>query len=747
MQLLGEESTRLLTLTGPGGVGKTRLAAEVAGQIGGAIANDVCFVLLAPIAESRLFLPAIADALGVRGGAQVELFARIASFLRERRLLLVLDNFEHLAGSELVVSDLLRACPLLKMLVTSREALGLSGEWQVPVLPFITPEHIDQNDAVELFRERARAVDASFTLTPENRATIAAICARLDGLPLAIELAAARIALLPPLALLDRLAHRLPLLTGGPRDAPTRQRTMRDAIDWSYELLDEEEQRLFRLLALFAGGSTIAAASAVAAPADADALLTGIASLVAKSMIQRPIQSGDEPRFVMLETIREFGLEQLATSGELATAQSRFTAYFIALAKQAEPAIYGGGDQIAWLDLLSAEQDNLRAALGWSLDHDPAAALELTAALFWFWYVRGQFVEGRSWLEQALAGTGAEHTSARSRSLLGAGILAHRLGDETHAHERVQECIVLSHETGDVVGAAFAVGLLGVMAEDAGEYDAASAFFAEGIRLHETNPSLLPPFLIGLTYAHLGVVAWGQGDLPGAIARWEEALAIHQAIHDDWGIANATSYLALGALEGGEPERALELIRESLAIFWKAQSLEEVASTLTNAATIDAALGDHQLAATRYGAAQHLRDEIGSKLQLPERQLHERSMESARQALGASRFDAAFETGSGLPLDEVVAQLLNAAPQPAQREQPTAAAFDLTPRERDVLGYLIEGMTDREIADALFISPRTVQSHLSRLFAKLDVNTRTAAVTVASRMGLGPDAAPGDLPR
>jgi predicted ATPase/DNA-binding CsgD family transcriptional regulator len=724
VQLLGEESVRLVTLTGPGGVGKTRLAAEVAGRIDDPIARDVRFVSLAAIAEPRLMLPAIADALGVRGGAQVEFFPRIASFLRDRRMLLVLDNFEHLAGNELIVSDLLRAAPLLKMLITSREALGLSGEWQIPVLPFSTSEGVVQNDAVELFRERARAIDASFTLTPENTAVIATICTRLDGLPLAIELAAARIALLPPPALLNLLEHRLPLLTGGPRDAPARQRTMRDAIAWSYELLDAEEQRLFRLLALFAGGSTIASAGAVARSVDTDALLTSIASLMAKSMILRPTQSGGEPRFVMLETIREFGLEQLAASGELATGQSRFTAYFITLAKQAEPAIYGGGEQIAWLDRLSSEQDNLRTALGWLLEHEAAQALE-----------------------QALSGTSAEHTRARSRSLLGAGMLAHRQGDETHAHERLQECIALARETGDVVGAAFVVGLLGLMAEDAGEYDTASAFFTEGLRLHEANPSLLPPFLVGLTCAHLGVVAWGKGDLTSANTRWEEALAIHQAIHDDWGIANVLGYLALGALEQGAPERALALTRESLALFWKAHSLEEVASVLTNAATIEVARGNHHLAAERYGAAQHLRQDIGSKLNLPERQLHERSIETARQALGASRFDAAFVVGSGLPLDDVVEQLLNAESPSPQPEQPTGNAFDLTPRERDVLGYLIEGMTDREIADALFISPRTVQSHLARLFAKLEVNTRTAAVTVASRMGFSIDAAPDDLPK
>ena len=257
-------------------------------------------------------------------------------------------------------------------------------------------------------------------------------------------------------------------------------------------------------------------------------------------------------------------------------------------------------------------------------------------------------------------------------------------------------------------------------------------------------------FLIGLTYAHLGVVEWGQGNLAGAIARWEEALAIHQDLHDDWGIANATSYLALGALERGEPERSLELTRESLALFWKAHSLEEVASVLTNAATINVAQGHHQLAATRYGAAQHLREEIGSKLHLPERHLHERSIETARNAIGSASFDAAFEAGSLSPLDEIVEQLRNveiASERPLPRSASTASTFDLTPRERDVLGYLIEGMTDREIADVLFISPRTVQSHLARLFAKLGVNTRTAAVTVASRMGLGADAAPGDLPR
>lgn len=426
--LRAPDGPRLLVLTGPGGVGKTRLAMAVAAAFGDIFADGVAFIPLAAIRDPALIPATIAQALGVPESGERVLTEQIAVFLAKRRLLLVLDNFEQVVEAGPLVGTLLSSCPHLTVLVTSRSRLRLTGEHLFPVTPLPVTEA-----AVPLFVARAQAVQPHFRLTDENESTVAEICRRLDGVPLAIELAAAHIPVLPPGALLARLERRLPVLTGGPRDLPQRQQTMRDAIAWSYDLLAPREQALFRWLSVFSGGFSLDAADRVAGNITLD-LLT---SLVDRSLLLQTSASGDEPRFTMLETIREFGLDQLQAQGEGESAQQRHAEYFLALAEDAARNLRGR-EQIAQLARLEMERDNVRAALAWSLAAPERAdiALRLVEALHWFWFLRDHCSEGRRWLAGALslAGSGTS-TPARARALAADALLAIQQDDGERSKE------------------------------------------------------------------------------------------------------------------------------------------------------------------------------------------------------------------------------------------------------------------------------------------------------------------------
>ena len=666
---------RLLTLTGPGGVGKTSLALAVARAAGEVFADGVAFVPLAAVADAALVAPEVAAALGLRTAGQRPPDEVVRSALRSRRLLLVLDNLEHLPEAAVWVASLLAACPSVTVLATSRAPLRLRGEREVAVAPLAVPDPaaipepagIGDLASVRLFVERAAAATPSFALTRANAAAVAAVCRRLDGLPLAIELAAARVKVLSPAELLSRLDRMLPLLTGGPRDQAARLRSMHTAIAWSHDLLNPDEQALFRRLAVFVGGFTLEAAEAIAGRGveENDGLaprllassppLDLVASLVDKSLLRRLDADAGEPRFGMLATVQEYGLEQLALAGEGAATRQAHAAWFLGLAERAWPAFRHRAGQEPWLDRLEAERGNLRAVLGWLEESgDAASLLRLAGALFWFWYIRGPLGEGRSWLGRALAAQDADVPGAvRARGMIGAGLLAHFQGDDEPARAWLEASLTHVSDLNDPWLLAFALLLLGMVAEDHGDYHLAEARFADA---RERFRAVGDRSNAALALTHLGVAAWGRGDIQRAMVLYEEALALQRETKDGWGISISLGYLGLLATERGEYQHAATVHRESLHLRWDAGVWEDVAASLADLAVLAAAAGREEQAARLFGAAAALREEDERQPKLPERAVFERAEACARTAMGATAFAAAEAAGRALSRKQAVAE-------------------------------------------------------------------------------------------
>ncbi len=664
VRLLRRDKVRLVTFTGPGGTGKTRLALQVAAELVDVFVGGVFFVSLASIRDPTLVMPTIARALGIRDGVGRPALARLVELLQQKRVLLLLDNFEQVVEAAPQVADLLTSCPQLKLLVTSREVLHVRSEreFAVPPLALPDPTHLPKlaalarTPSVALFSQRAQAARPEFKLTSTNARAVAEICVRLDGLPLAIELAAARMKLLSPQALLVRLDRPLNMLTGGARDVPARQQTLRNTIEWSYQLLNAREQRLFRWLSVFVSGCSLQAAEAVCTGPDDEAgqVLDGVASLVDKSLLQRVEQTEEESedqRLLMLETIREYGLEVLTASGEGNAARQAHAGYFLQMAEEAEPELKGPL-LVAWLDRLEREHDNLRAALQWALENGRGEiALRLGIALERFWVVRGLRNEGLAFLQRALAESTEVAANIRAKALLAAARLAFNQSNYEQGEVLAQEGLALFRELGDRRGIALTLNRLGVAAWRRGDYRSARTLLEEDLTLFrelgDRDRVAWSLFMHGLLdnkqgeYARAyswfeeslalfrelgnkrgiaasltqlaGTLFVSQGNHDMIYPLLEQGLSLDREVGDKEGMAVASLLLGWVTLKQGDIATARSRMEESLMLYREMELREGMAEVLCMLGKVEAARGDHALARALYEDSLAIAQEIGDK--------------------------------------------------------------------------------------------------------------------------------------
>ncbi len=805
---------RLVTITGTGGVGKTSLALTVARGVQDAFPGGVFFVSLAVITDTTLVIPTLARALGVAESPSKLLLDSLKEFLRDRQVLLLLDNFEQIISAAPLLSELLSACAALRLLVTSREALRLRGEQEFLLAPLelsrlgplpepATVETLLQFPGIALFVQRAQAVLPDFQLTPDNARAVAEICARLDGLPLAIELAAARIKLLPPKTMLARLQESaLGLLTGGARDLPARQQTLRSTVQWSYDSLNPLEQRAFRWLAVFAGGCTLEAAETLmgnwsiigrppAAPLDV------LTSLVDKNLLRQAAIDG-EPRLSMLETIRAFGLEELARANEWEAARRAHAGYYLTFAKETEPHLTGK-EQKTWLRRLDREQDNLRVALRWSLEQaDAGPALQLTAALWRYWMIRGYWSEGRRWLEEALSAQTAAAQSltaleqaVRAKALYGAGRLGWYQGDMARVRALCEQSVALYRALGDQEG------MLGPLMQSCraaafqGDWPLVDRLLSETLALAEGIPD--SP-VKAQTYAEIVAVAQGlkmDRYLAEAGRYLSESERINRAFNNLAGLAYTLAWQGAIAITRGDYARAsacydeaerlaeeidspylfqrLHLNRAALSFFQGdydsvRKQVEEYIQLGKNMGDLFLARGLYLLAAVfckqgfwvwaarLYGMADAW-FESGEQYRSAEAAgdifevYYQRSSvrTEAQARLGEETFAKEWAEGRKMTFDDVLAiphppapgSIIAASSRPQPPVGPAALLSEpLTAREMDVLHLLAQGLSNPQIAGQLVISRRTVDAHLRAIYEKLGVKSRDAAIRAAREKGV-----------
>jgi non-specific serine/threonine protein kinase len=760
--LLLDEAAPLLTLTGPGGVGKTRLALAIAHDVDAAFVDGVTFVDLSLLTDSAMVLDAVARALGLGGDGRQPLLQHVQEHVHPRQLLLVLDNCEHVLGvAAELAGSLLAAAPALQVLVTSRTPLNLHAEHIMPVAPLAVPEAdnhgnvryathqlalLGQMDAVALFVQRGRQVRPGFALTEDNAAAVAEICRRLDGLPLAIELAAARLRHLSPATLLARLSDRLTLLSGGPRDAPYRQQTLRDTIAWSYDLLSPEEQALFRRLAVFAGGFTMEAAEVTGADNAANgerlAVLDQISSLIDHSLLTYGDGANGEMRYRFLETIRDFGLAHLATSGEEPAVRERHARWCLALADHDWWSLAPTQEAEA-LDQLEHEHDNLRAALAWlERTGDTVLLLHLAGRLAHFWIVRSHRSEGWRWLDRALTANRDDiPRPILADATIGAAALLRTLDEDARATSLAEEALAHYRALSDARGIAATLNLLGVLARGQKEFVAARVIGAEALALWR---ELGEPGWTALALDNLALVAHWQGHQERAEALLAEALSLYRALHDTRGIASVLNNLAMVATGSGRFEQAARYQREGLDACVAARVKESLVDVVAGIGVTAIGAGLTAAGVRPYAAAVELAASITYRIETPERERYEQAIVTARSTLSAEAFEVAMAAGRGLSVEDMVAEARGVvdgivdggglAPLPAATSAPAPLReFGLTQRELEVLVLLAGRLTDPEIAACLFLSPRTVEGHVAKILGKLGAGNRREAAALAVR--------------
>ena len=728
----------LVTLTGPGGSGKTRLCIALAAAVAGDYPDGVYFVPLAPVRDPGLVPSTIAQSIGLQDARDRPLMEHLVSQLRERQLLIVLDNFEHLLDGAPVVTRLLEETRAVRILVSSRSPLRVSGEQECPVPPLAVPEEdarpaaasLAACESVRLFAERAAAAVPGFTLDDENAAAIAAIARRLDGLPLAIELAAARVKLLPPQAILPRLDHSLGLLTGGRRDLPDRQQALRATIAWSYALLTEGARRLLATCSVFAGGASLEVIETVCDAAVDIGLpvLDGVAELVDQSLLRQVPRPG-LVRYAMLETIREYAAERLEAMPEAERARSAHAAAFLALVETGGRP-HAGLARKEWLERVDTEHNNIRAALGWYREHDPRAALRLAASMSAFWSLRGHHTEGRQRLGELLSLV-PEPSAARGSALNGAAWLAIDRGDYADAAAMLGESIELSHALGDTVGEAIATVYLGRCQMSRRDIAGGAPHVERAVALvSQTGDGPATAFV---TF-YSGLVALLTGQLEAACGLFDRCAAMAAALDLEPLSARARQMLGFPLLDLGELAAARAALAESFPVCMDVGDRWVVQIGLAGFAGLAAKTGRPRLALRLAGAGDAYRDANEFSMPEPIAEIVGRWLAPARAKAGRAA-ERLVADGRRLSPEQAVDLVLASEPDDAP---PPASRQALTRREAEVAALAARGLTNRDIAAQLFLSVRTVEVHVDHILTKLGFHTRTQLAAWALEVGLRP---------
>ncbi|MGZ3622427.1 MAG: protein kinase domain-containing protein [Ktedonobacteraceae bacterium] len=790
MLLLSE--VRLLSLVGIGGIGKTRLALQIAAQIRSSFADGVCFAGLASTSDPALIPSVIAESLGIQQVGNLSILKQVKLYLQAKQLLLILDNFEQLVSAATFVEELLAACPSLKIIVTSRIVLRLRVEFEYLVDPLTLPDlglgrspndtGIGQSAAIALFVQRAQMVKPDFQLTQANVRTIAEICVQLDGLPLAIELAAARSRLLPPQALLSRLSKKFDVLTGGAVTLPLHQQTLHNTLQWSYDLLDAHEQQLFRRLAVCERGWTLEAAEALGNAyhevQDDLPILDVLASLIDKSLVRHIDHEEAEPRFFIFMTVREYGLECLRESGEEEPIQRAHANFYLALVEEAEPHLKDA-QQLVWLRRLDLAQENLRAALSWLITHEEGErALRFCVALWWYWQTRGYWSEGRRWLKAALALPSAEErTSVRAKALSAAGELAGVQTDWQEAQQLLSESLAIFRELHDDGGSILPLSILGWVLLTQGD-STAVPLMKDCIAKCRT---LDKKWDLARVVLRLGYYQQLHGDLEQALTLTREGLTLSQEFGDRTLVTHALNNLAYWLYLHGDLEQAKAFAHEGLTLARELGDRAVILTTLETIGSIALAKGEleqaiscftegyslarepgnellvawHLLGLARVAIAQYqllravymfaaaeVRYDLNKQMSPDQRDDYKRTVGSLHAQLGEQAFKAAWTEGRKMTLEQILAAsdeletpngvtLVSSFQNIDQTPLGLDDANDLTPRELEVLSLVAQGLTDVQVAEQLVISRRTVNAHLTSIYRKINVSSRSAATRYA----------------